>query len=132
MWSSAWRTATQRQPSGSPSGARLTAWTRRRATVFHSASVRVRSPGSVRTEQCQTCFDELFPFLERELSTTAACRLTGRSRATHYRRLNPPAPKDRAPPRPGLGTVTCRTRAGAGPAEPARVRRSAARAGLGP
>jgi transposase InsO family protein len=35
--------------------------------------------------------------LERELSTTAACRLTGRSRATHYRRLNPPAPKERAP-----------------------------------
>jgi transposase InsO family protein len=39
----------------------------------------------------------LFPGLERELNTTAACRLTGRSRATHYRRLNPPAPKERSP-----------------------------------
>jgi transposase InsO family protein len=39
----------------------------------------------------------LFPALEQELNTTAACRLTGRSRATHYRRLNPPAPRDHAP-----------------------------------
>ena len=31
------------------------------------------------------------------MTTTAACRLTGRSRATHYRRLNPPAPRERAP-----------------------------------
>ncbi|MEZ0070347.1 hypothetical protein ABIA32_006400 [Streptacidiphilus sp. MAP12-20] len=31
------------------------------------------------------------------MTTTAACRLTGRSRATHYRRLNPPAPKPRTP-----------------------------------
>nr|WP_225448696.1 IS3 family transposase [Streptacidiphilus sp. P02-A3a] len=28
--------------------------------------------------------------IENELGTTAACRLTGRSRATHYRRLKPP------------------------------------------
>ena len=31
------------------------------------------------------------------MTTTAACRLTGRSRATHYRRLNPPVPRERAP-----------------------------------
>ena len=31
------------------------------------------------------------------MNTTAACRLTGRSRATHYRRLNPPEPVGRAP-----------------------------------
>ncbi|MEU9063412.1 DDE-type integrase/transposase/recombinase [Streptomyces sp. NPDC048430] len=31
------------------------------------------------------------------MNTTAACRLTGRSRATHYRRRNPPAPRERAP-----------------------------------
>nr|WP_279591849.1 IS3 family transposase [Streptomyces sp. 846.5] len=35
--------------------------------------------------------------MERELNTTAACRLTGRSRATHYRRLHPPTPRERAP-----------------------------------
>ncbi len=28
------------------------------------------------------------------MTTTAACRLTGRARATHYRRLNPPAAKE--------------------------------------
>ncbi|MDH6580543.1 transposase InsO family protein [Kitasatospora sp. MAP5-34] len=31
------------------------------------------------------------------MSTTAACRLSGRSRATHYRRLLPPAPRKQAP-----------------------------------
>ena len=31
------------------------------------------------------------------MNTSAACRLTGRSRATHYRRLNPPEPRERAP-----------------------------------
>lgn len=30
----------------------------------------------------------------------AACRLTGRSRATHHRRLNPPPPKEPAPRKP--------------------------------
>ncbi|GJF34659.1 hypothetical protein KNE206_73590 [Kitasatospora sp. NE20-6] len=34
--------------------------------------------------------DEAFTGVEGELGTTAACRLTGRSRATHYRRLQPP------------------------------------------
>ena len=52
--------------------------------------------------------DELLPFLERELSTTATCRLTGRSRATHYRRLNPPAPKERLPaPASALSSAEC-------------------------
>ncbi|MCY0924006.1 MULTISPECIES: DDE-type integrase/transposase/recombinase [unclassified Streptomyces] len=31
------------------------------------------------------------------MNTTVACRLTGRSRATHYRRLHPPPPRERAP-----------------------------------
>ena len=31
------------------------------------------------------------------MNTTAACRLTGRSRATHYRRLHPAEPRERAP-----------------------------------
>jgi putative transposase len=39
--------------------------------------------------------DDAFTGIEGELGITAACRLTGRSRATHYRRLRP-AP----PPRP--------------------------------
>ena len=34
--------------------------------------------------------DDAFTGVERELGVTAACRLTGRSRATHYRRLQPP------------------------------------------
>ena len=61
-----------------------------------------RALGTALRERGLTCevgqvVDELFPCLERELSTTAACRLTGRSRATHYRRLNPPAPRESAP-----------------------------------
>lgn len=35
--------------------------------------------------------DDAFTGVEGELGITAACRLTGRSRATHYRRLQPPA-----------------------------------------
>ncbi|MFB6600674.1 IS3 family transposase [Streptomyces diastaticus] len=34
--------------------------------------------------------DDAFTGVESELGITAACRLTGRSRATHYRRLRPP------------------------------------------
>ncbi len=34
--------------------------------------------------------DEAFTGVEHELGITAACRLTGRSRATHYRGLKPP------------------------------------------
>ncbi|MEU2920051.1 IS3 family transposase [Streptomyces sp. NPDC007057] len=37
--------------------------------------------------------------IAEQLGTTAACRLTGRSRATHYRRLNPP-PRPEAKPQP--------------------------------
>ena len=40
MWSSAWRTATHRHPSGSPFSAMPVAWTTRRATSPHSASDR--------------------------------------------------------------------------------------------
>ncbi|MFD3876226.1 transposase, partial [Streptomyces sp. NPDC058623] len=43
--------------------------------------------------------DTAFTGVEGELGITAACRLTGRSRATHYRRLNPPAARE-AKPRP--------------------------------
>uniref|UniRef100_UPI002F9159EE hypothetical protein n=1 Tax=Kitasatospora sp. NBC_01519 TaxID=2903576 RepID=UPI002F9159EE len=35
--------------------------------------------------------DEAFTGIELELGITAAHRLTGRSRATHYRRLKPPS-----------------------------------------
>ncbi|OIK25440.1 hypothetical protein [Streptomyces malaysiense] len=34
--------------------------------------------------------DDAFTGVQGELGITAACRLTGRSRATHYRRLRPP------------------------------------------
>jgi hypothetical protein len=34
--------------------------------------------------------DELFDGLEQQLNTSAACTLTGRSRATHYRRRRGP------------------------------------------
>jgi transposase InsO family protein len=39
----------------------------------------------------------VFPALEQALSTAAACWLTGRSRATHYRRLSPPQSKVKRP-----------------------------------
>ncbi|MET7899905.1 DDE-type integrase/transposase/recombinase, partial [Streptomyces mirabilis] len=42
--------------------------------------------------------DDAFTSVEGRLGVTAACRLTGRSRATHYRRLQPPPPrKPRSP-----------------------------------
>ncbi|MBF8173540.1 hypothetical protein IW294_22605 [Streptomyces olivaceus] len=42
--------------------------------------------------------DDAFTGVESELGITAACRLTGRSRATHYRRLRPaPERKPRKP-----------------------------------
>lgn len=37
--------------------------------------------------------DETFTGIEGELGITTACRLTGRSRATHYRRLRPTPPR---------------------------------------
>ncbi|MEU2835075.1 hypothetical protein ABZ667_41720 [Streptomyces lavendulae] len=37
--------------------------------------------------------DDAFTGVEDELGITAACRLTGRSRAAHYRRLRPPPPR---------------------------------------
>ncbi|WP_258037329.1 MULTISPECIES: helix-turn-helix domain-containing protein [unclassified Streptomyces] len=42
--------------------------------------------------------DDAFTGVEGELGITAACRLTGRSRATHYRRLRPPL--ERRPRKP--------------------------------
>ncbi|WP_327250025.1 hypothetical protein [Streptomyces sp. NBC_01320] len=39
--------------------------------------------------------DTAFTGVQGQLGITAACRLTGRSRATHYRRLKPPT--DRTP-----------------------------------
>lgn len=42
--------------------------------------------------------DDAFTGVEHELGVTAACRLTGRSRATHYRRLRPPP--ERKPRKP--------------------------------
>lgn len=38
--------------------------------------------------------DQAFTGIENELGTTAACRLTGRSRATHYRHLQPPPARE--------------------------------------
>lgn len=43
--------------------------------------------------------DTAFTGVEDQLGITAACRLTGRSRATHYRRLKPPAART---PRPRI------------------------------
>ena len=37
--------------------------------------------------------DECFTALEPLLGTQAACRAVGRSRASHYRRHTPPAPR---------------------------------------
>ncbi|MFD3937826.1 IS3 family transposase [Streptomyces sp. NPDC058611] len=51
--------------------------------------------------------DQAFTGVECELGTTAACRLTGRSRATHYRRLKPRPvrePKPRPAPPSALDT----------------------------
>uniref|UniRef100_UPI00292EBE18 DDE-type integrase/transposase/recombinase n=1 Tax=Streptomyces sasae TaxID=1266772 RepID=UPI00292EBE18 len=42
--------------------------------------------------------DDAFTGVQGELGITAACRLTGRSRATHYRRLRPPP--ERKPRKP--------------------------------
>jgi transposase InsO family protein len=55
--------------------------------------------------------DEFFPALERELNTSVACRLTGRSRATHYRRLRPPAQRERMPRRPPASALSAVERA---------------------
>jgi len=41
-----------------------------------------------------TILDNAFAALRAlAVSVVSACALTGRSRATHYRRINPPAPK---------------------------------------
>ncbi|MHC3412697.1 IS3 family transposase, partial [Streptomyces sp. DT17] len=51
--------------------------------------------------------DEAFTGVEVQLGITAACRLTGRSRATHYRSLKPPtvrAPRSHAQVQPSALT----------------------------
>ncbi|WP_405970602.1 IS3 family transposase [Streptomyces sp. NBC_00988] len=51
--------------------------------------------------------DEAFASVRGQLGTTAACRLTGRSRATHYRRINP-VPKPAPSPRPAPASALSR------------------------
>ena len=53
----------------------------------------------------------MFPGLERALSTAGACRLTGRSRATHYRRLSPPQPGAKKPRPAPASALTAEERA---------------------
>ncbi|WP_329142533.1 hypothetical protein OIU91_02700 [Streptomyces sp. NBC_01456] len=48
--------------------------------------------------------DEEFAGVQGQLGTTAACRLTGHSRATHCRRLSP-TPKPAPSPRPAPASV---------------------------
>ncbi len=48
------------------------------------------------------------------MGTAAACRLTGRSRATHYRRLNPPPAEEPAPRPSPASALSGRTRPGSG------------------
>ncbi|WP_371493630.1 DDE-type integrase/transposase/recombinase [Kitasatospora sp. NBC_00374] len=54
--------------------------------------------------------DEAFTAVEHELGTTAACRLTGRSRATHYRRLKPPPPRGPRSPQVQPSALTAEER----------------------
>ncbi|MEU0477237.1 hypothetical protein ACFW5S_25485 [Streptomyces olivaceus] len=48
--------------------------------------------------------DDAFTGIEGELGITAACRLTGCSQATHYRRLRPP--RERRPGKPQVQPST--------------------------
>ncbi|MCX4690567.1 IS3 family transposase [Kitasatospora purpeofusca] len=54
--------------------------------------------------------DEAFTGIEHELGTTAACRPTGRSRATHYRRLQPPPARRPRPPQIQPSALTAEER----------------------
>ncbi|WP_370107154.1 hypothetical protein [Streptacidiphilus sp. BW17] len=54
--------------------------------------------------------DEAFTGLEHELGIAAACRLTGRSRATHYRRLKPPPVRAPRTPRVQPAELTAEER----------------------
>ncbi|MFF7192079.1 IS3 family transposase, partial [Streptomyces sp. NPDC008222] len=55
--------------------------------------------------------DDAFTGIEGELGVTAACRLTGRSRATHYRRLRPPPPRKPRSPQVQPSALTAEERA---------------------
>ncbi|MFF4186192.1 IS3 family transposase [Streptomyces sp. NPDC001691] len=54
--------------------------------------------------------DEAFIVLQGRLGITAACRLTGRSRATHYRRLRPPPPRKPRKPQVQPSALTAEER----------------------
>lgn len=51
--------------------------------------------------------DDAFTGVESELGITAACRLTGRSRATHYRRLRPAPERKPRKPQVQPSALTC-------------------------
>ncbi|WP_030187169.1 IS3 family transposase [Streptomyces sp. NRRL S-813] len=55
--------------------------------------------------------DDAFTGVEYELGVTAACRLTGRSRATHYRRLRPPPERKSRKPQVQPSALTPEERA---------------------
>lgn len=54
---------------------------------------------------------DAFTGVEGELGVTAACRLTGRSRATHYRRLHPPPVRKPRKPQVQPSSLTTEERA---------------------
>jgi putative transposase len=55
--------------------------------------------------------DDAFTGVEGRLAITAACQLTGRSRATHYRRLRPPPPRRPRSPQVQPSALTTEERA---------------------
>lgn len=55
--------------------------------------------------------DEAFTGVEAQLGITAACRLSGRSRATHYRRLRPAPPRRVRAPQVQPSALTAEERA---------------------
>ncbi|MFE9613724.1 hypothetical protein [Streptomyces sp. NPDC006012] len=55
--------------------------------------------------------DDAFTGVQGELGITAACRLTGRSRATHYRRLRPPPERNPRKPQVQPSSLTPEERA---------------------
>ncbi|QNE79567.1 hypothetical protein F0344_34390 (plasmid) [Streptomyces finlayi] len=76
--------------------------------------------------------DEAFTGVEAQLGITAACRLTGRSRATHYRRLRPVPPRRARVPQVQPSALTAEERAAVVELMNSEgVRRACARADLG-
>ncbi|GHA26057.1 hypothetical protein GCM10010303_40800 [Streptomyces purpurascens] len=63
------------------------------------------------THAAEPVTDDAFAGVEDALDITAACRLTGRARATPYRRLRPsPAPRPRKPQVQHWGPLTAEAR----------------------